>query len=203
MSSSSPEQQLTELFTAHQTQVVAYVARRTRPLGDEAQAQDVSAEVFAILWRRLSGAEGAPAADVPDPALPWLLVTARNLLSQRARDDARRVAREERVVTDRALTGAAQTDPVEALALAEQVAAALDRLAPDDRELLLLRVWDELSFAEAAQVLGCSPGAARVRWLRARRRFAAALTREELDHPPPVVRATPLPLTATTVGDRR
>jgi RNA polymerase sigma-70 factor, ECF subfamily len=203
----SPEQRLTDMFTAHHDQVVAYVARRTRPLGDQAQAQDVTAEVFAVAWRRLSRAEGVAPADVPDPALPWLLVTARHVLSQRVRDDARRAAREERVTTDRALAGArggsTTSDPGHALALAEQVAAALDRLSPDDRELLLLRVWDELSFTGVAQVLGCSPGAARVRWLRARRRFAAALTREELDHPPPLAGAIPLPMTATTAGDPR
>ena len=85
-------------------------------------------------------------------------------------------------MTDRAMMpepSRATTDPADALALSEQVARALDRMEPGDRELLLLRVWDELSFAEAAAVLGCSPGAARVRWMRARRRFAAALMRED------------------------
>ena len=61
------------------------------------------------------------------------------------------------------------------------IVAGLEAAPGSDRELLILRVWDGLSFAEAAQVLGCSPGAARVRWLRVRRRFAAELTREDPD----------------------
>lgn len=179
------EQRLTAMFTAHHRQVEAYVARRTRPLGDHAVAQVVAAEVFTLAWRRLS--DPAPTNGPPAISLPWLLATAGNVLSQWTRDDARRSAREERAMTDRAMaprSSRANTDPADALALSEQVARALDRMAPADRELLLLRVWDELSFAEAAQVLGCSPGAARVRWLRARRRFAAELTREEHDSDP-------------------
>ena len=206
---------LTELFTAHHRQVVAYVARRTRPLGDQAVAQDVASEVFALAWRRLSdptaprpnapgrapgpSAPGpsAPGPSAPGPSapgrstpgrgptigLPWLLTAAGNVLNQRTRDDARRTAREERAMTDRAMAPrpSASTDPADALALSELVARTLDRMDSADRELLLLRIWDELSFADAAAVLGCSPGAARVRWLRARRKFADLLTREEPD----------------------
>lgn len=184
-SAETAESRLTELFTAHHGRVVAYVARRSRPLGDLALAQDVAAEVFVLAWQRLS--------DPPDVTglrphagidLPWLLTSAGNILSHRARSDARRSAREERAMTDRAMRPrSTSTDPAEVLALSEQVARALDRMEPSDRELLLLRVWDELSFAEAARVLGCSPGAARVRWLRVRRRFADALTREDPDTP--------------------
>ena len=197
---------LTELFTAHHRQVVAYVARRTRPLGDQAVAQDVASEVFALAWRRLSDptaprpnapgrsapGRSAPGSSAPGRStpgrgptigLPWLLTAAGNVLNQRTRDDARRTAREERAMTDRAMAPrpSASTDPADALALSELVARTLDRMDSADRELLLLRIWDELSFADAAAVLGCSPGAARVRWLRARRKFADLLTREEPD----------------------
>lgn len=49
----------------------------------------------------------------------------------------------------------------------EQVRQALNRLPPDDREVLELRHVEQLSGAETAAVLGISPGAARVRHLRA------------------------------------
>lgn len=172
------DRRLTALFAAHHGHVVAYVARRTRPLGDQAVAEDVAAEVYLLAWQSVSSS----AADAPALTLPWLLATAGNVLRQRVSDDMRRVAQEERAMTDRTETmreAASLTDPADVLAFSEVVARALDRMQPLDRELLLLRVWDELSFAEAAEVLGCSPGAARVRWLRARRRFAVELTREE------------------------
>jgi RNA polymerase sigma-70 factor (ECF subfamily) len=57
---------------------------------------------------------------------------------------------------------------------AAAVHAALATLAPRDRELLLLVERDAVSPEQAAQVLGTSRGATRVRLHRARRRFAAA-----------------------------
>ena len=47
--------------------------------------------------------------------------------------------------------------------------AALDRLDRDDREVLLLSRFQELSFAEIAAILDCSVGAAKVRAHRALR----------------------------------
>ncbi|WP_158277442.1 sigma-70 family RNA polymerase sigma factor [Opitutus sp. ER46] len=44
---------------------------------------------------------------------------------------------------------------------------ALSRLEHDDREVLLLARFQELSFAEVADILGCSVGAAKVRAHRA------------------------------------
>ncbi len=198
--SDGAERELTALFEAYHRQVVAYAVRRTRPAGDLALAQDVAADVFTIAWQHLCAPRQS--GDVgPAIGLPWLLVTAGHVLSQHVRDDTRRVAREERAMSDRAM--APHTiGPADVQALSGQVAKALDRMSPGDRELLLLRVWDELSFAQAGEVLGCSPGAARVRWLRARRRFAAALTREsDLDPLDPAALlpgSVPIP-----EGDRR
>ena len=192
------------LFEAYHRQVVAYAARRTRPAGDLAVAQDVAADVFTIAWRHLCAPRQS--GDVgPAIGLPWLLVTAGHVLSQHVRDDTRRVAREEGAMTDRAMAPHTSPDifgPAEVQALSAQVAKALDRMAPGDRELLLLRVWDELSFAQAAEVLGCSPGAARVRWLRVRRRFAAALTLESDLHPLDRAASLPGPVPIPE-GDRR
>jgi RNA polymerase sigma-70 factor (ECF subfamily) len=53
--------------------------------------------------------------------------------------------------------------------------AALAVLTDSDRELLLLVGWEGLSQAEAATALGISPGAARVRLHRARKRALGAL----------------------------
>jgi RNA polymerase sigma-70 factor (ECF subfamily) len=50
--------------------------------------------------------------------------------------------------------------------------AALRALSDADRELLTLLAWHDLTQDEAAQALGCSRGALKVRLHRARRRFA-------------------------------
>ena len=53
--------------------------------------------------------------------------------------------------------------------------AALVRLADDDREIILLRHFEQLSNSEAAQALGLSEAAAGMRHLRALRRLRAVL----------------------------
>jgi RNA polymerase sigma-70 factor (ECF subfamily) len=52
-------------------------------------------------------------------------------------------------------------------------------LGEEERELLLLVTWDELSPSEAAKVLGLSPLAARSRLHRARRRLRGLLEEHE------------------------
>ena len=65
-------------------------------------------------------------------------------------------------------------DAVEAKAEDCEVLAALDRLGPLDREVLSLRLWEEATFGEIAQVVGCSPHAAEQRYAKALRRFRSA-----------------------------
>ena len=61
----------------------------------------------------------------------------------------------------------------------------MGELGDDDRELLLLVSWEELSPAEAAKVLGISSLAARSRLHRARRRLRALLEQRESAGPRP------------------
>ena len=50
---------------------------------------------------------------------------------------------------------------------AEMLAAAMRALTPEQREVLVLCRFHDLPFAEIAEILGCTPGAARVRAHRA------------------------------------
>jgi RNA polymerase sigma-70 factor (ECF subfamily) len=56
------------------------------------------------------------------------------------------------------------------------VRAALGRLSPADRDVLVLREWHDYSFDELALLLGRSPDTLRQQALRARRRLADAYT---------------------------
>jgi RNA polymerase sigma-70 factor (ECF subfamily) len=60
------------------------------------------------------------------------------------------------------------------------VVAALDRLSVREREALQLVLWEELSHAEAAQVLGCSANAVAIRVHRAKTRLRRELSTTEL-----------------------
>jgi RNA polymerase sigma-70 factor (ECF subfamily) len=59
--------------------------------------------------------------------------------------------------------------------LREQVREALDRLGPNDGELLVLRYVEQLSTPEIAAALGLSVGAVKMRHLRALQRLRVLL----------------------------
>ena len=54
---------------------------------------------------------------------------------------------------------------------------ALQRLEHNDREILRLAAWEDLTAGEIAVVLGCTPNAASLRLSRARRKLRAEFGR--------------------------
>ncbi|WP_230420985.1 RNA polymerase sigma factor [Actinomadura soli] len=153
------ERRFTAIYDECRQRVWAYaVSRAGRQAADE-----VVSETFAIAWRRL--------ADVPDPALPWLLGVARNVLRDGHRAEVRResFAAELGRWTARPAGDIAE-DVAERLAVIRAMAALPD----GDREILILVAWQGLTPRDAARVVGCSPAALRVRLHRARRRLARA-----------------------------
>ncbi len=67
--------------------------------------------------------------------------------------------------------------------LRRRVQAALDQLAPRDREILVMRHLEEMSAAEIAAILEISEGAVRVRLLRALARLRSLLDDEGSEAP--------------------
>ncbi|MCK2213095.1 RNA polymerase sigma factor [Actinomadura sp. ATCC 31491] len=147
----------TSMYDECRQRVWAYaVSRAGRQVADE-----VVSETFAIAWRRLG--------DVPEPALPWLLGVARNVL----RDNVRAEARREALAAE--LRSWTEGDVADQVAERLGVLRALATLPDDDREVLLLVAWQGLAPKEAARVVGCSSAAFRVRLHRARRRLRQAM----------------------------
>ena len=132
-------------------------------------------EVFLAAWRRVD--------ELPGDSLPWLLSIARGVVSNRRRADRRGVALAERLARERAGVDREPDDGFDTALL-----DALGSLSDDDRELLLLAAWEELSRAQVAAVLGVPRGTVAVRLHRARRRLAQALeARPSADRPGPPV----------------
>ncbi len=152
------------LYREHAGAVRAYALRRSDP----STADDVVADVFLVLWRRLD--------EVPESPLPWLLGVARRVLANRRRGSARREA----LVARLGAEATPAPGPWEPLGDPE-VATALRALSERDRELLLLIAWEGLTHAEAAQALGLRQGAFTVALHRARRRFARLLSEPSPD----------------------
>ena len=143
------------LFREHADAVRAYALRRT----DRETAEEVTAETFAVAWRRFPV--------IPDPALPWLFGVARKVLANERRSRNRADALTLRLVR---APSASSDDPANVVEARLAAQAALDRLRPAELELLELLAWEGLSAAEAAEVLGCSRAAVTLRLHRARRR---------------------------------
>ena len=172
--SDRPEQRFDRLWQDHAPSVVRYARRHVLP--DE--VEDVVAETFVVAWRRLD--------EVPSFGLPWLLGVARHVSANVRRSRRRQEALSGRIASD--LDDEAvwpETDGD------DPVTAALHRLSDADRELLTLIAWDGLSHEEAAEALGCSRSALKVRLHRARSRFAALLGQGAPD-PPPARPTSPL-----------
>ena len=165
MTSSAPNRaKLRQAFDAHFEAISRYCHRRLPP----ADANDVTAQVFAVAWRRIE--------DMPtgDGTLPWLYAVARNQVHT-ARRSARRLA------NLRAKLGGQAQHPEpgpEAVIVrnAEQaeLLQALAALRADDQEILRLRAYERLTIAEVAAVLGCSTEAAKKRSARAIKRLRVA-----------------------------
>ncbi|HSK48920.1 MAG TPA: RNA polymerase sigma factor [Solirubrobacterales bacterium] len=146
--------------------ILAYALRR---VGDREDAADVVAETFLIAWRRL----GEVPADAG--ARLWLYAVARRVIANLHRTERRRTRLGLRIAeTLRTELATHPTHDGEAA----QVLRAMAELSDDDRELLLLVSWEDLSPGEAARVLGVSSLAARSRLHRARRRLRALVDDE-------------------------
>jgi RNA polymerase sigma-70 factor (ECF subfamily) len=76
------------------------------------------------------------------------------------------------LLKDQELTPAAATIRKE---LERRFLTALDELADDDRDIILMRHFEQLGNSEAAEALGLSPAAAGMRYVRALRRLRAVL----------------------------
>jgi RNA polymerase sigma-70 factor, ECF subfamily len=151
-------------------------------------ASDVVQEALADAARKL--ADYALAR--PLPFYPWLHRLAAERLAEvhrrHRRSKARSVAREEadafawpdgsaQLMVDR--LAANDTTPSHALLRDEQrrhLLAALQELAPIDREVLMMHYLEELSFPEIAAILAIGEGAAKMRHLRALRRIRALMS---------------------------
>ena len=145
------EAALNELFRRHHGEVRAFCGRY---LGDADAADDAAQSVFLRVQRYRKSFN----TDVSFRG--WLYRIARNVCV-----DAQQSAQRRREVEAEGAKSASAAIPnTEAM---EALGGALARLAVDEREVILLARWGGLDAQELGAVLGCTPGAARVRLHRA------------------------------------
>lgn len=167
-----------QLYRDHFGAIYAYALRRSDP----ADVHDLVAEVFATAWRRMP--------DVPAPPEDrlWLYGVAWRTLARQQRTDRRR----HRLVMklQQSARAPAEAGPYDRTPAGELV-EALRGLRPENREVVRLIVWEQLTHAEVALVLGCSANAVAIRWHRALRRLRRDLGVDPRPHPSPTLCAPP------------
>jgi RNA polymerase sigma factor (sigma-70 family) len=158
----------TAVFDRHSGEILRYVYARLGP----DLAEDVTAETFLAAFRCRNTYNDA----WPD-ARPWLYGIAMRQISRHRRVEARRL----RLLLSALPDGPAEdhsdraAERVTAQRLGPRLAAAVAALPRQDRELLLLVAWAELSYAEAAAALSTTIGAVKARLHRIRVRMRAEL----------------------------
>ncbi len=138
-----------ELFERYKNPVFAFVRRR---LNDPGRAEEITQDIFLALVQRRNGYEARASFRT------YLYKIALN----RVAEEHRKRSRSEPLAASWEATGGGDPSAV------QQVREALGRLEPEQREVVLLREYEGLSYQEISQVLGVPVGTVRSRLFRAK-----------------------------------
>lgn len=154
-------------FDRHARSLGTYAARRV----GSTLARDIVAETFRVAWEqreRYDVNQGGERA--------WLLGIATNLIRRHWRTEERRLRVQARAV--RLDIGHGDPllqvdDSLDASRHLDRLVDAVGSLDPEDRDLLVLIAWEQMTSREVAAVLGIPAGTVRSRLKRIRVRLAA------------------------------
>lgn len=164
------------IFERHYRPTYAYLRRRV----GESAADDLTAATFEAAFRSRDRYQASG-----ESSLPWLLGIATNLVRRKQRDEARQLRAYAR-------SGSRELEQSEHLAVDERLDAerflpglvmALQDLPPNQRDVLLLHAWADLSYEEIAESLDIPVGTVRSSLSRARHRLRREI--EALEAPRP------------------
>jgi RNA polymerase sigma-70 factor, ECF subfamily len=152
------------LVRSHQEPVYRWILRLVH---DEETARDLTQETFLRGMRGLEGFRGDAGIGT------WLRTIATNVVRSHARARAATLS----VPLDPALPSDAQ-DPAAATLAADDrraLARAVAELPPRQREVVRLRIYEELSYSEIARLTGSNENAAKVNFHHALKRLRRVL----------------------------
>ncbi len=168
MSDDNEQRRATEqAFRRHSGQIYRYLLRLT---GDHYEAEELTQRVFTDAAAALSS------SNPPESLLGWLYAVA----ERRFVDELRRRKR----LAD--FVAATPREPRHAdvhygRAVARALGREIDKLPPEQREVVIMKVLEGRAFADIAARVGASEGACKMRFSRAIRTLRDSLRREGLE----------------------
>ena len=148
-------QHVAPLVRRYASGLLTYIQRMT---GDRHRSEELVQEVFLLVWTKRKKYK------FPKSFRAWLFTIATN----RCRADFRRLRPEVASPMDEtsatAVPVAAGPSPAEAtiaVETAQLVTGAVAQLPPGQRTVVTLRVWNGLSYAEIAEIVGCAEATVR------------------------------------------
>jgi RNA polymerase sigma-70 factor (ECF subfamily) len=144
---------LTPLVRRYASSLLTFIQRM---IGDRHRSEELFQEVFLTVWEKRASYR------FPATFRSWLFAIAAN----RCRADFRRVRVEEFLLEEpfalaASSGGPTPVDTVVGAETAQIVSAAMAALPEQQRSVVVLRVWNGLSYREIAEILKCSEGTAR------------------------------------------
>lgn len=149
-----------------------------RMLGSVEEAEETCQDAFLRVFQKLHQFEGRSSFKT------WLFRVVYNFCMTRRRKLAIRRERGTEIHAEIVRESETQDEEAEAneTELSETVHRAIDRLKPDDKEIIQLRFISDLSLEEIAEILGLGLSATKMRLYRAMDRFKNAYQNLEESH---------------------
>jgi RNA polymerase sigma-70 factor (ECF subfamily) len=156
-----------ELVRCYERPLFAYVFRLGCTTVD-LDTEDIVQEIFLKVYQNIHGFKQLPGACFST----WLFTIARNHcidLMRKKKKDAHRRELEDNAVTD--LSDPKPADPQQTILQTEnarRVSRAVEEVVEPFRSALILRYYEDMGYAEIAQILHCNEGTAKSRVARAK-----------------------------------
>jgi RNA polymerase sigma-70 factor (ECF subfamily) len=168
------EHWLEGVYREHAPALFRFLLRLT---GHEADTRDVLQDIFVRLARSPEMLEGVAA-----PRSYLFRMAHRLVIDRHRREQVRQVTAEE-AAKEIPLAADPETLGDEAAWRQKSVAASLEALPLEQKAVVVLKVWEEMTFAEIAAVLDLSPHTAASRYRYALDKLRDALRPLHEDHP--------------------
>jgi RNA polymerase sigma-70 factor (ECF subfamily) len=145
-------EQLERLVRRHAGTLLTFICRM---VGDRHRGEELFQEVCLAVWVKRRQYQ------YPRPFRPWLYAIALNKCREAFRTQPPVTLSLNRSAAEPPAAGAGPDEHAVASETAELVSRAVTRLPPQQRAVVVLRVWQGLAYARIAELVGCSEATVR------------------------------------------